>query len=79
MQAGAVLRVARPTDHLTAIAEMYVTGLDCTVLARIPVRQSVARAVDAGVLAMRLPDSVARPTTRALTRLGVIAERIPRP
>jgi len=34
MQAGAVLRVARPTDHLTAIAEMYATGLDFTVLAQ---------------------------------------------
>jgi YycE-like C-terminal domain/YycE-like N-terminal domain len=34
MQAGAVLRVARPTDHLAAIAEMYATGLDFTVLAQ---------------------------------------------
>ena len=32
MQAGAVLRVARPTDHLTAIAEIYATGLDFMVL-----------------------------------------------
>jgi hypothetical protein len=34
MQPGAVLRVARPTDHLTTIAEMYATGLDFTVLAQ---------------------------------------------
>ena len=34
MKAGAVLRVARPTDHLAAIAEMYATGLDFTVLAQ---------------------------------------------
>jgi YycE-like N-terminal domain len=34
MQAGAVLRVARPTDHLAAIAEMYARGLDFTVLAQ---------------------------------------------
>jgi len=34
MNAGAVLRVARPTDHLTAIAEMYATGLDFTILAQ---------------------------------------------
>ena len=34
MNAGAVLRVARPTDHLTTIAEMYATGLDFTVLAQ---------------------------------------------
>ena len=34
MKAGAVLRVARPTDHLAAIAEMYATGLGFTVLAQ---------------------------------------------
>ena len=34
MKAGTVLRVARPTDHLTTIAEMYATGLDFTVLAQ---------------------------------------------
>jgi len=34
MQPGAVLRVARPTDHLTAIAEMYATGLGFTILAQ---------------------------------------------
>src|SRR5215475_10497273 len=34
MKAGAVLRVARPTDHLTAIAEMYARGLGFTVLAQ---------------------------------------------
>jgi len=34
MKADAVLRIARPTDHLTTIAEMYATGLDFTVLAK---------------------------------------------
>src|SRR5215471_5384853 len=34
MKAGAVLRVARPTDQLAAIAEMYATGLNFTVLAQ---------------------------------------------
>ena len=34
MNAGTVLRVARPTDHLAAIAEMYAKGLDFTVLAQ---------------------------------------------
>jgi hypothetical protein len=34
MQAGTILRIARPTDHLAAIAEMYATGLDFTVLAQ---------------------------------------------
>jgi YycE-like protein len=34
MQPGTVLRVARPTDHLPAIAEMYSQGLDFMVLAQ---------------------------------------------
>jgi len=34
MHPGAVLRVARPTDHLPAIAEMYAAGLGFTVLAQ---------------------------------------------
>ena len=34
MHPGVVLRVARPTDHLTAIAEMYATGLGFTVFAQ---------------------------------------------
>jgi hypothetical protein len=34
MQPGAVLRIARPTDHLTVIAEMYATGLGFTTLAQ---------------------------------------------
>jgi hypothetical protein len=32
--AGAILRIARPTDNLSAITAMYATGLDFTVLAR---------------------------------------------
>ena len=34
MRASVVLRVARPTDHLPAVAEMYVKGLGLLVLAR---------------------------------------------
>ena len=34
MHADVVLRIARPTDHLTALAAMYATGLDFTVLAQ---------------------------------------------
>jgi len=34
MKAGTVLRIARPTDYLAAIAEMYATGLGFTVLAQ---------------------------------------------
>ena len=34
MHPGVILRIARPTDHLTALAVMYVIALDFTVLAQ---------------------------------------------
>ena len=34
MRSGSTMRVARPTDHLAAITEMYATGLGFSVLAR---------------------------------------------
>lgn len=46
--------------------------LDQPVLARIPARAAIARAVDAGILAARLPDALARPTRRLLETLGTI-------
>jgi hypothetical protein len=49
--------------------------LDRPVLARVPVRPPVARAVDAGVLAARLPDALARPAARLLARVGLLSER----
>lgn len=49
--------------------------LDRPVLARIPYKAPLARSVDAGVLAARLPDPLARPAARLLTRVGVLAER----
>ncbi len=49
--------------------------LDRPVLARVPARAPVARAVDAGVLAARLPDVLARPTARLLTRLELLVDR----
>jgi hypothetical protein len=49
--------------------------LDRPVLARVPVRAAVARAVDAGVLAARLPEPLGRSATRILTRLGVLSDR----
>jgi hypothetical protein len=49
--------------------------LDRPVLARVPARASIARAVDAGVLSARLPDALARPAARLLTRLQLIADR----
>jgi hypothetical protein len=49
--------------------------IDRPVLGRVPVRTPISRAVDAGVLAARLPDALARPTARLLGRLGLISER----
>jgi hypothetical protein len=49
--------------------------LDRPVLARIPIRANIARAVDAGVLPARLPDALARPLTRVLSRVGLPVER----
>ncbi len=42
------------------------------VVARIPAKAAIARAVDAGVLPSRLPDALARPATTLLERLGVL-------
>ena len=42
------------------------------VIARVPSRDSVARAVDAGVLAHRLPDALARPAATALRAVGLL-------
>lgn len=44
--------------------------LGLPVLATIPARTSIARAVDAGVLPTRLPDSLGRPLHHALLRAG---------
>lgn len=41
------------------------------VLARVPVRSAVARAVDAGVIAQRLPDALARPAREVLRAMGI--------
>ncbi len=45
--------------------------LDRPVLTEVPVRPAIARAVDAGVLAVRPPDGLARAAARLLDRLGV--------
>ena len=49
--------------------------LDRPVLARLPVRPPIARAVDAGVLASRLPDPIARSASRLLVRLELLSDR----
>jgi hypothetical protein len=46
--------------------------LDLPVLARVPVRAGVARAVDAGVLGTRLPEILARPIGKLLADLGLL-------
>jgi hypothetical protein len=48
--------------------------LGLPVLATVAVRTSTARAVDAGVLPTRLPDSLARPAREVLRRIGGIRE-----
>jgi hypothetical protein len=66
---GAVL-VEEPGRSLAAndVADV----LDLPVLARVPVKSVVARAVDAGVLATRLPDPLARPAAELLHRSGAV-------
>ncbi len=49
--------------------------LDRPVIARLPVRAPIARAVDAGVLASRLPDPLARSAARLLVRLDLLSDR----
>lgn len=49
--------------------------LDRPVLARIPVRPAIARSIDAGVLASRLPESLARPVARFLASIDLLTDR----
>ncbi|HEX4490773.1 MAG TPA: hypothetical protein VH914_06165 [Acidimicrobiia bacterium] len=49
--------------------------LGAPVLATVPVRAAIARVIDAGVLASRLPDQLARPARGLLERLGVTRSR----
>ncbi len=69
---GAVL-VEEPGRSLSAHDVSEVLGVP--VLARVPVKASVARAVDAGVLASRLPDHLARPVAGLLQRAGAAVGR----
>jgi hypothetical protein len=70
--AGMVL-VEEPGRSLSAHDVSDV--LDLPVLTRVPVKFPVARAVDAGVLATRLPDQLARPAAELLQRAGVVTGR----
>lgn len=72
-RASGVVLVEEPGRSLGASEVADV--LDRPVLARVPVRAPVARAVDAGVLAARLPEPLGRSATRTLTRLGILSDR----
>jgi MinD-like ATPase involved in chromosome partitioning or flagellar assembly len=49
--------------------------LSCRLLARVPVRAAIARSVDAGVLAARMPEPLTRAATELLDNLGLLAAR----
>lgn len=67
--------VDEPGRSLTRREVADVLGVP--VIARIPLRDTVARAVDAGVLAARLPDVLARPAALILARtVGTPAQRM---
>jgi hypothetical protein len=65
---GAVL-VDEPGRSLARREVADVLGVP--ILARVPIRDQVSRAVDAGVLATRLPDVLARPASELAGRLGI--------
>ncbi len=70
--AGAVL-VEEQGRSLSARDVSDVLGVP--VVARVPVKPAVARAIDAGVLAARLPDLLARPAGDLLRRAGALPGR----
>lgn len=72
-RAAGVILVEEPNRSLGAPEVADV--LDRPVLARVPVRPAISRAVDAGVLASRLPDALARPVARALVAVDLLTDR----
>lgn len=72
-RAAGVALVEEPGRSLGAAEVSDV--LDRPVLARVVVRPQIARAVDAGVLAARLPDALARPVARLLMRAQLLGDR----
>jgi hypothetical protein len=72
-RAAGVALVAEPARSLGArdVADV----LDRPVLVEVPVRPGIARAVDAGVLAQRMPDVLARGAGELLGRLGLLRSR----
>jgi len=68
--AAGVVYVDEPSRSLGTRDVASVLGLP--ILATVPLRASTARAVDAGVLATRLPDSLARAARDVLRHVGGI-------
>jgi hypothetical protein len=75
---------APPLEHTAGVVLLEEAGrslganeigevLDLPVLARIPVKDTIARAVDAGVLPTRLPEPLARAATDVVRRVGARA------
>ena len=67
VQATGIAFVDEPGRALGAAEARDV--LDRPVLARVPVRPAIARAVDAGILAVRTPEPLARAAARLLERV----------
>lgn len=67
--ADGVVLVEEPGRTLGATETAEVLGIP--VVARVPWRAAVARAVDAGVLAARVPDALARPAQAAWRAVGL--------
>lgn len=62
-------------EHERSLGARQVTDvLDVPVLARVPVRSSVFRAVDAGVLAARLPEPLGRSAMTLLRSTGMVGD-----
>jgi hypothetical protein len=77
---------APPLEHTAGVVLLEEPGrslgvseiaevLDLPVLTRVPVKEGIARAVDAGVLPTRLPDQLGRAATGFLRRVGIGAGR----
>lgn len=68
VRSAGVVVVEEPGRALGATEVAEVVG--APVVARVPVRPAIARAVDAGVLATRLPEALAGPARRILDFVG---------
>jgi hypothetical protein len=77
---------APPLEHTAGVVLLDESGrslgareisevLDLPVLTRVPVKETIARAVDAGVLPTRLPEPLARAAGEVVRRIGVLGRR----